>query len=143
LDLLVVVPVGGTHACRLLVRRRSVPVALLAGLRGDRLVARPSFFQLDRVRKARRRSDHPFQAPLGVDEGRHVAGDRRRRGRTPRPPAKALSDVVVLVFWCDIEVVIGRVGRKRGSDRLGTVGLPRARVQLGNARSDQDGSTLR
>ena len=28
-------------------------VALLVGLRGDRLVARPSFFQLDRVRKAR------------------------------------------------------------------------------------------
>jgi modification methylase len=28
-------------------------VALLVGLRGDRLVGRPSFFQLDRVRKAR------------------------------------------------------------------------------------------
>jgi modification methylase len=30
-------------------------VALLVGLRGDRLVPRPSFFQLDRVRKARAR----------------------------------------------------------------------------------------
>jgi len=30
-------------------------VALLVGLRGDRLVARPSFFQLDRIRKARAR----------------------------------------------------------------------------------------
>jgi modification methylase len=30
-------------------------VALLVGLRGDRLVGRPSFFQLDRVRKARQR----------------------------------------------------------------------------------------
>jgi modification methylase len=29
--------------------------ALLVGLRGDRLVPRPSFFQLDRVRKARAR----------------------------------------------------------------------------------------
>jgi modification methylase len=32
-------------------------VALLAGLRGQRLVARPSFFQLDNVRKARARSE--------------------------------------------------------------------------------------
>jgi modification methylase len=30
-------------------------VALLVGLRGERLVGRPSFFQLDRVRKARAR----------------------------------------------------------------------------------------
>jgi modification methylase len=30
-------------------------VALLVGLNGDRLVGRPSFFQLDRVRKARQR----------------------------------------------------------------------------------------
>jgi modification methylase len=30
-------------------------VALLVGLNGDRLVGRPSFFQLDRVRKARAR----------------------------------------------------------------------------------------
>jgi len=30
-------------------------VALLAGLRGDHRVARPSFFQLDNIRKARRR----------------------------------------------------------------------------------------
>jgi modification methylase len=30
-------------------------VALLVGLRGDRLIGRPSFFQLDRVRKARAR----------------------------------------------------------------------------------------
>ena len=32
-------------------------VALLAGLRGGRLVPRPSFFQLDNVRKARRRGE--------------------------------------------------------------------------------------
>jgi modification methylase len=32
-------------------------VALLAGLRGGRLIARPSFFQLDNVRKARRRGE--------------------------------------------------------------------------------------
>ena len=32
-------------------------VALLAGLRGQHLVARPSFFQLDNVRKARARGE--------------------------------------------------------------------------------------
>ena len=32
-------------------------VALLAGLRGQRLVARPSFFQLDNIRKARARGE--------------------------------------------------------------------------------------
>ncbi len=32
-------------------------VALLAGLRGGKLIPRPSFFQLDNVRKARRRGE--------------------------------------------------------------------------------------
>jgi hypothetical protein len=32
-------------------------VALLAGLRGQRLIPRPSFFQLDNVRKARARGE--------------------------------------------------------------------------------------
>jgi len=32
-------------------------VALLAGLRGGRLIPRPSFFQLDNIRKARRRGE--------------------------------------------------------------------------------------
>jgi modification methylase len=34
-------------------------VALLVGLRGERLVGRPSFFQLDRARKARARGLPP------------------------------------------------------------------------------------
>ena len=37
--------------------------ALLVGLRGDRLVPRPSFFQLDRVRKARARGCHCGSSP--------------------------------------------------------------------------------
>jgi modification methylase len=32
-------------------------VALLAGLRGQRLIPRPSFFQLDNIRKARARGE--------------------------------------------------------------------------------------
>jgi modification methylase len=54
--------------------------ALLVGLRGDRLVPRPSFFQLDRVRKARARGlplriiAHEdvlvFRRPLGPAAGR-------------------------------------------------------------------------
>jgi modification methylase len=32
-------------------------VALLAGLRGGKLIPRPSFFQLDNIRKARRRGE--------------------------------------------------------------------------------------
>ena len=50
-------------------------VALLAGLRGGRLIARPSFFQLDNLRRARR-------------QRRALAPDRARgRADLPQPAA--------------------------------------------------------
>jgi modification methylase len=49
-------------------------VALLVGLNSDRLVGRPSFFQLDRVRKARgagpAATDHRPRGRAGVQGGR-------------------------------------------------------------------------
>jgi modification methylase len=48
--------------------------ALLVGLRGDRLVPRPSFFQLDRVRKARGRG-----LPLRIIAHEDVLVFRRQR----------------------------------------------------------------
>jgi modification methylase len=59
--LLVDFPGQLTHAAQaagLLPYERNV--ALLVGLRDDRLIPRPSFFQLDRVRKARARGQ-PLQ----------------------------------------------------------------------------------
>jgi modification methylase len=55
-------------------------VALLVGLRGDRLVGRPSFFQLDRVRKARQRG-----LPLRIIAHEDVLVFRR-------PPSSADQD---------------------------------------------------
>jgi modification methylase len=55
-------------------------VALLVGLRGDRLVARPSFFQLDRVRKARARG-----LPLQIIAHEDVLVFRRA-GPSPADP---------------------------------------------------------
>jgi len=75
-------------------------VALLAGLRGGRLIPRPSFFQLDNIRKARRRGEpwhlivHEdvliFRAPptsLRSGETGHVQRDRdRTAGTAPARP---------------------------------------------------------
>jgi SAM-dependent methyltransferase len=55
-------------------------VALLVGLRGERLVARPSFFQLDRVRKARARGQ-----PLRIIAHEDVLVFRRS-GPSPADP---------------------------------------------------------
>jgi modification methylase len=62
-------------------------VALLAGLRGGHLVARPSFFQLDNLRKARRRGEpwhlivHEdlliFRAPPSPGSSRELTDPRR------------------------------------------------------------------
>ena len=62
-------------------------VALLAGLRGGHLVARPSFFQLDNLRKGRRRGEpwhlivHEdlliFRAPPSPGTSRELADPRR------------------------------------------------------------------
>jgi hypothetical protein len=71
---------------------------LLAGLDGEQLVARPSFFQLDNVRKARARGEswhlivHEdvliFRAPLTA------AGSARRRESQPGQgrPLRAAPD---------------------------------------------------
>src|SRR6266567_2925162 len=57
-------------------------VALLAGLRGGRLIARPSFFQLDNLRRARRQG-HPWH--LIVHEDVLIF----RNPPNPRSPAAA------------------------------------------------------
>jgi modification methylase len=57
-------------------------VALLVGLRGDRLVGRPSFFQLDRVRKARARG-----LPLRIIAHEDVLVFRRL-GPSPADPGR-------------------------------------------------------
>ena len=71
-------------------------VALLAGLRGGQLIPRPSFFQLDNIRKARRRGQpwhlmvHEdvliFRNPpaAGAEE---LAASRSQPARLPRPMA--------------------------------------------------------
>ena len=56
-------------------------VALLVGLNGDRLVGRPSFFQLDRVRKARTRG-----VPIRVIAHEDVLVLRRPRRPPTTPP---------------------------------------------------------
>jgi len=71
-------------------------VALLAGLRGGRLIPRPSFFQLDNVRKARRRGEpwhlivHEdvliFRAPPAAAGMAEPARRQPEPGRRPRPP---------------------------------------------------------
>lgn len=67
-------------------------VALLAGLRDGRLIARPSFFQLDNLRKARQRGE-PWHLIVHED----VLVFRRPSGPRPalrilRPPAGRPSD---------------------------------------------------
>jgi modification methylase len=57
-------------------------VALLVGLRGDRLVGRPSFFQLDRVRKARARG-----LPLRIIAHEDVLVLRRPAAPASRTPS--------------------------------------------------------
>ncbi len=69
-------------------------VALLAGIRGGQLIARPSFFQLDNVRKARARGEpwhlivHEdvlvFRAPGFPGGSRELKGPQRGPACTPR-----------------------------------------------------------
>ena len=69
-------------------------VALLAGLRGQQLIARPSFFQLDNIRKARARGEpwhlivHEdvlvFRAPAFPGSSRELKGPQRElKGPAP------------------------------------------------------------
>ena len=69
-------------------------VALLAGLRGGRLIARPSFFQLDNLRRARRQGQpwhlivHEdvliFRNPLkSADSGELKDSQREPKGPVP------------------------------------------------------------
>jgi SAM-dependent methyltransferase len=74
-------------------------VALLAGLRGGHLVARPSFFQLDNLRKARRRGEpwhlivHEdlliFRAPPSPGSSRELTDPRRELEGPPRRSSQA------------------------------------------------------
>jgi len=74
-------------------------VALLAGLRGGHLVARPSFFQLDNLRKARRRGEpwhlivHEdlliFRAPPSPGSSRERTGPRRELEGSARRSSQA------------------------------------------------------
>ena len=72
-------------------------VALLAGLRGGRLIARPSFFQLDNLRRARRHGEpwhliaHEdiliFRAPVFPGSSRELRGSQRElKGAARRFP---------------------------------------------------------
>ena len=77
-------------------------VALLAGLRGSQLIPRPSFFQLDNLRKARRRGEpwhlivHEdlliFRAPPAGAGTAELAQPQPGPRRLPRPPARWLPD---------------------------------------------------
>jgi modification methylase len=76
-------------------------VALLVGLNGDRLVGRPSFFQLDRVRKARaaglpfRVIAHEdvlvFRVPEGPRGSEPLKGPQRPPTCSSPPPSPAGS----------------------------------------------------
>ena len=72
-------------------------VALLAGLRGGQLIARPSFFQLDNLRKARRRGE-PWHLIVHEDvlifrNPGFPGGSRELKGPSPGlPPAAARPD---------------------------------------------------
>ena len=68
-------------------------VALLAGVRGGQLIARPSFFQLDAVRKARARG-RPWHLIVHEDvlvfasAGPPAASDRQALRALPGAPAR-------------------------------------------------------
>ena len=77
-------------------------VALLAGLRGGQLIARPSFFQLDNLRRARRRG-HPwhlivhedvliFRAPGFPGSSRELEGPQRELDGPARDSAPPGGD---------------------------------------------------
>ena len=76
-------------------------VALLAGLRGQRLIPRPSFFQLDNIRKARARGEpwhlivHEdvlvFRAPGSPGFARTQGSTARTQGRTAIEPRRTRS----------------------------------------------------
>lgn len=93
-DLPAAVIAAGTRAGLIPAARH---VALLAGLRDSHLIPRPSFFQLDNVRKARRRGEpwslivHEdvliFQAPAFPGSSRELPGSRCE----PKGPARRLS----------------------------------------------------
>ncbi|MGI8449061.1 MAG: hypothetical protein ACR2MP_18155 [Streptosporangiaceae bacterium] len=75
-------------------------VALLAGLRGGKLIPRPSFFQLDNVRKARRRGEpwhlivHEdvliFRNPLAAEGTAELARPQPEPARRPQPATRWL-----------------------------------------------------
>jgi hypothetical protein len=74
-------------------------VALLAGLRGGRLIPRPSFFQLDIIRKARRRGE-----PLAPDRARGRAdlpqpGLSRQFAGTPGSSARTQGSGTAIFSW--------------------------------------------
>ena len=78
-------------------------VALLAGLRGEHLIPRPSFFQLDNIRKARARGEpwhlivHEdvliFRAPLNSAGSGELKGSQREPGHALRPAPAGLGSV--------------------------------------------------
>jgi len=71
-----------------------VPVArhaaLIAGLRDGRLIARPSFFQLDNLRKARRRGE-PFHLIIHEDVLTFVKPEGQSPARPPQPDGPAAT----------------------------------------------------
>jgi hypothetical protein len=73
-------------------------VALLVGLNGDRLVGRPSFFQLDRVRKARARGlplriiAHEDVLVLRRPHHPIAPASRTRSGQPQAPDGRPLSE---------------------------------------------------
>ena len=71
-------------------------VALLAGLRGDHLVPRPSFFQLDHIRKARARGE-PWHLIAQEDvlifrAASFPGGSRELRGVSPGAAPDAMRE---------------------------------------------------
>jgi hypothetical protein len=107
-DLPAAVIAAGAHAGLVPVARS---VALLAGPRDERLIARPSFFELDNLRRARRHG-HPWHLIVHED-----AGQDNDRGAARAPAAAA-----------------GRAGRRRGP-----VGRDRVRVHDPDGEAGQAG----
>jgi len=70
-------------------------VALLAGLRGQRLIPRPSFFQLDNIRKARARGE-PWHLIIHEDVLVFRAPPKSAGSREPKGPQEGNSRDVVL-----------------------------------------------
>jgi hypothetical protein len=88
-------------------------VALLVGLRGERLVGRPSFFQLDRVRKARARG-----LPPRIIAYEDVLVLRRL---DPTAPAQQTRSGQPSVGWAAV------LGAQRGHPSASEPAMPRGR----------------